>query len=64
MKQRVEEQLKSAGGRTAQSLGLQIRKEEENKRKAMASMGKCSEQIKVLEEQVLELQKRIEEEQD
>ena len=63
-RQRIEDQLKSAGGRTAQSLGLQIRKEEENKRRAVAGMEKCSEEIQTLEEQVAELRKRIEGEAD
>ena len=63
-KQRIEEQLKLAGGKTPQSLGLQIRKEEENKRKALANMESCNVQIKAMEEEVLEVQKRIEEEKE
>ena len=61
-RKKVEEQLKSAGGRTAQSLGLQIKKEEDYKRKALAGMERCSGQVKELEDQVKELQKQITEE--
>ena len=43
--QEVEKQLKNVGGRTSQSLGLQIRKEEANRKKALEAMSRARERI-------------------
>ena len=58
-KQDVQQQLQMAGGRTSQSLGLQIRREEGNKKKAFEAMQRAQGRIDEREAQILELRRQI-----
>ena len=59
-KEEVGEQLKAAGGKTPQSLGFQIRREEEFKKRASTAIDKGEQRIAEREQQILELQAQIE----
>ena len=59
-KQETAEKLKAAGGKTPLSLGLQIRKEEENKRKAIVGIERGESRIGELESEIQKLQKQVE----
>ena len=63
-KKEVEDQLKEAGGKSYQSLGYQIRREEEYKKKAQAAIGRAEERIRERQLQIHQLQEQIEQEQE
>ena len=63
-KKEVEDQLKEAGGRSYQSLGYQIRREEDYKKKAQAAIGKAEERIQERQLQIQQLQEQIGKEQE
>ena len=60
-KKSLEEQLRAAGGKSSQSLGHQIRREEENKEKAEASIRRIDKENEEYEEQVKDIYKKVEE---
>ena len=52
--------VKSAGGRTQQSLGFEIRKEEDNSKKTADAITRCDERLQQLEVELAATQERIE----
>ena len=59
-RQEVYQQLQIAGGTTPQTLGLQMRREEQNKSKAIEAIQRSQQRIDEREAQIGELRRQIE----
>ena len=58
-KENLEEHLRAAGGKTSQALGYQIRREEDNKRKALAAIDRIEVENEGLQEDISTIQKKM-----